>query len=97
MFYGDYRRILCSGTINRAMTRNDAKYKNPDTFDPERFLDGNGALTDDEVTYVFGFGRWCVSSTLSDEAVSLNQRQDTSREASCYCLGELTINRKLVH
>ncbi len=45
------------------MTRNDAKYKNPDTFDPKRFLDKNGALTDDEIIYAFGFGRRYVSST----------------------------------
>ena len=63
MFSSDYQRIRYAEIIDRAMTRNDAKYKNPDTFDPDRFLDANGALTDDEVIYAFGFGRRYVFST----------------------------------
>lgn len=64
MFSNDYQWISWAGTINRAMTRNSEKYKDPDTFDPERFLDKNRALTDDEVMYAFGFGRRCVRLNL---------------------------------
>ena len=71
MFSRDYERFHCAVIIKRAMTRSDAKYKNPDTFDPDRFLDADGALTDDEVIYAFGFGRRYVFSTPSDDAVSV--------------------------
>jgi cytochrome P450 len=43
--------------LNRAMTRDPAKYKNPEEFNPDRFLDENGKLNNDDVAYVFGFGR----------------------------------------
>ncbi|KAF8817039.1 cytochrome P450 [Phlegmacium glaucopus] len=40
-----------------AMTRNEDKYPNPDTFMPERFIDEHGNLNDDDMMIVFGFGR----------------------------------------
>ncbi|KAH7908050.1 cytochrome P450 [Hygrophoropsis aurantiaca] len=53
-----------------AMTRNEAKYPNPEKFVPERFLDGNGALTDDTCDMAFGFGRRvCVGRHLADASL----------------------------
>jgi cytochrome P450 len=41
----------------RAMTRNEEKYPSPDEFKPERFLNEDGSLTDDEMHLGFGWGR----------------------------------------
>jgi cytochrome P450 len=40
-----------------AMTRNEDKYRKPDSFMPERFIDEHGNLNDDDMILVFGFGR----------------------------------------
>ncbi|EIW84503.1 cytochrome P450 [Coniophora puteana RWD-64-598 SS2] len=40
-----------------AMSHNPAKYPEPSAFKPERFLDAHGQLTDDNVSYIWGFGR----------------------------------------
>jgi hypothetical protein len=42
---------------SRAMTRNEEKYPSPDEFKPERFLNEDGSLTDDEMHLGFGWGR----------------------------------------
>ncbi|KAF9475162.1 cytochrome P450 [Pholiota conissans] len=39
------------------MTRDPTKYKGPEEFNPDRFLNADNELNDDEVTYAFGFGR----------------------------------------
>jgi cytochrome P450 len=39
------------------MTRNEAKYPNPEDFRPERFLGANGEFSDGIVSYAFGAGR----------------------------------------
>jgi len=40
-----------------AMSQNPDKYPSPSSFDPSRFLDGNGNLMGEEPSYIFGFGR----------------------------------------
>ncbi|KAG6374677.1 cytochrome P450 [Boletus reticuloceps] len=40
-----------------AMSRDESRYPNAEQFLPERFLDAEGMLTDDEPDFVFGFGR----------------------------------------
>ena len=44
------------------MTRDPVKYKDPEIFNPSRFLTAEGRLTDDDMTYAFGFGRRLVIS-----------------------------------
>lgn len=44
------------------MTRDPVKYKDPENFNPNRFLTAEGKLNGDDMTYVFGFGRRSVSS-----------------------------------
>lgn len=39
------------------MTRDAEKYRDPESFSPERFLDAEGKLNADDCAYVFGFGR----------------------------------------
>jgi len=40
-----------------AISHNELKYPNPDMFMPERFFLEDGTLNDDDVRWVFGFGR----------------------------------------
>ena len=40
-----------------AITRNEAKYLNPEGFRPERFLGANGEFSDSIVSYAFSGGR----------------------------------------
>lgn len=51
------------------MTHDEARYPNPFDFVPERFLDAEGDLNQDDVDYAFGFGRRlaCLGSTTSSE------------------------------
>ena len=39
------------------MTRDEKKYKDPDTFNPDRFFDADGKLNNDDRILAFGFGR----------------------------------------
>ena len=49
---------FCPLTLFRAITRDEMRYPHPSHFMPERFLDVNGKLTnDDPAQYVFGLGR----------------------------------------
>ena len=44
------------------LSRNPERYKNPNTFSPERFLASEGGIKEpDPREYIFGFGRRCVS------------------------------------
>jgi len=40
-----------------AMCHNEEKYTNASEFNPDRFLNADGTLTDDTVSVVWGFGR----------------------------------------
>jgi len=40
-----------------AMCHNEKKYQNASEFNPDRFLNLDGTLTDDTVSFVWGFGR----------------------------------------
>jgi Cytochrome P450 len=43
---------------SRAMSRDEARYPEAENFIPDRFLNAEGMLTDDDpAKYVFGFGR----------------------------------------
>lgn len=39
------------------MTRDENTYKYPEEFNPDRFIDEHGQLNDDNIDFVFGFGR----------------------------------------
>src|SRR6267154_2107089 len=48
---------FCNLILLRAMCHNEAKYPNASEFNPDRFLNPDGTLTDDTVSTVWGFGR----------------------------------------
>lgn len=47
--------------IPRAMTRDEDKYPDAESFNPAHFLDGEGKLNTDDLALIFGFGRRSVS------------------------------------
>lgn len=52
------------------MTRNEAKYTDPEEFYPERFFDAAGELNNDSVNYAFGAGRRiCAGRYIADASV----------------------------
>ena len=52
------------------MTRNEAKYPNPEQFRPERFFSANGQLNGDIVCYAFGAGRRiCAGRHIADASL----------------------------
>ncbi|KAM6490022.1 Cytochrome P450 [Amanita muscaria] len=48
---------LCSLQTPLAITRDSTTYPDPEEFRPERFFKEDGTLIDDNIRYVFGFGR----------------------------------------
>ncbi|KAH7919512.1 cytochrome P450 [Leucogyrophana mollusca] len=53
-----------------AMTRDEIRYPYASEFRPERFLDDNGELTDDTVSFAWGFGRRiCVGRYLAEASI----------------------------
>ncbi|TFY66047.1 hypothetical protein EVG20_g5046 [Dentipellis fragilis] len=53
-----------------AMTRDPVEYPEPDSFKPERFIRPGGTLNDDDMRYIFGFGRrFCSGQHLADATV----------------------------
>jgi cytochrome P450 len=55
-----------------AITRDEAVYPDPEAFKPERFLEEDGSLNHDDVSYVFGFGRrLCPGKHFADATVWL--------------------------
>ena len=43
--------------LDRAMTRDETVYTDPESFKPERFLNDDGTCNEDDVSIAFGFGR----------------------------------------
>jgi len=41
----------------RAISRDPVAFPDPDTFDPQRWLDSEGRVKDDMKSYPFGYGR----------------------------------------
>ncbi|KAK2462567.1 hypothetical protein APHAL10511_005410 [Amanita phalloides] len=55
-----------------AMTRDEATYPEPEAFRPERFFLQSGLLNDDDMGYVFGFGRRiCPGRYMADSVLWL--------------------------
>lgn len=53
-----------------AMCHDEVKYPNASEFNPDRFLDADGTLTDDTVSIVWGFGRRiCPGRHLAEASV----------------------------
>ncbi|KAG1726695.1 cytochrome P450 [Suillus paluster] len=53
-----------------AISKDEAKYPNPNEFKPERFFMPNGQLNDDTVDFAFGFGRRiCVGRHFADASL----------------------------
>ncbi|KAG1744160.1 cytochrome P450 [Suillus paluster] len=53
-----------------AMCHNEAKYPNASEFNPDRFLNADGTLTDDTVSVVWGFGRrMCPGRHLAEASI----------------------------
>jgi cytochrome P450 len=49
------------------------KYDQPEIFNPERYFDGKGNLTEDDEIYAFGFGRRiCVGRHMASATVWLS-------------------------
>ncbi|KAA1476662.1 cytochrome P450 [Dentipellis sp. KUC8613] len=54
----------------RAMSRDPDEYPEPESFKPERFIKSDGTLNDDNMRYIFGFGRrLCSGHHLADATV----------------------------
>ena len=47
---------------NRSIGRDPVVFPDPETFDPQRWLDQNGQMRSDMNCYTFGFGRRYVCS-----------------------------------
>lgn len=43
------------------MTRDEKKYQGPESFNPDRYFGHDGKLVDDDISFMFGFGRRCAS------------------------------------
>ncbi|KAA1476669.1 cytochrome P450 [Dentipellis sp. KUC8613] len=53
-----------------AMTRDTTEYPDPESYRPERFLRPDGTLNNDDMRYVFGFGRrFCSGRHLADAMI----------------------------
>ncbi|KAJ8585906.1 cytochrome P450 [Rhizopogon salebrosus TDB-379] len=53
-----------------AMSRDEAQYKNPNDFNPDRFFTPDGQLNDDTVSFPFGFGRRvCIGKHFADASL----------------------------
>ena len=71
------------------MTRDEARYPDGNKFMPERFLDAEGMLTDDDPSeFVFGFGRrGCPGSPLHPDHKPSAHARTLSRPLCCRRIG----------
>lgn len=61
-FYFIHENSRLTTWYARAMTHDENKYQNPYEFKPERFLDADGSLNNDDRILSYGFGRRSVYS-----------------------------------
>ncbi|KAG6901769.1 hypothetical protein C0995_008111 [Termitomyces sp. Mi166 len=56
-----YIKHMVRNAKMKAMTHDEVRYPQPDSFIPERFLEENGKLNDDDTVLAFGFGRRIIN------------------------------------
>ena len=67
--------MYACGRLNRAMVRDPSRYKDPESFNPDRFIPSDGTEPEDDPReIVFGFGRRLVSQSISIHCGTLTQR-----------------------
>lgn len=85
-----YRKLMTHISISRAIAYDHRRYSDPEIFDPDRFFNANGGLSDDDVGYVFGFGRRRVIKALNRRSrlpTHFYSAQDLSWTAYCLIVG----------
>ena len=72
----DYCTKLLNTSCYRAISRDETRYPDPEAFIPERYLDSEGMLNDDDpAEFAFGFGRRaCPGKLLPSETEPFTRR-----------------------
>ncbi|KAG2150492.1 cytochrome P450 [Suillus clintonianus] len=78
-----------------AMCHNEDKYANASEFNPERFLNQDGTLTDDTVSFVWGFGRRiCPGRHLAEASIWAKDESGKEIEIKPQWHGGITVRPK---